>query len=252
MRFKDKVAIVTGGTGGIGKAAVLGFVKEGASVVINGRNKESLNEVSEKILSMGGTVTTVQGDITKKETTESIVDKAMEEYGKIDILFNYVGGEPDLKPTTPFLDQDEEFWDKMIELNLKSTVRTCKAVCEKMVKNNYGKIINTGAMSGRTGGPNMALYSAVKGGIIAFTKALSIEMAPYNINVNCVSPGPTWPPGFEKLFGKEGLERVKHVSLFKRIGTSEEVASMVMYLASDDASFITGQAIAVDGGATMV
>lgn len=252
MRFKDKVAIVTGGSAGIGEAAVLGFVKEGASVVVNGRNEERLNNISEKIHSMGGNVTLAQGDVTKKETINSMVEKAMENYGKIDILFNYVGGEPDLKPTTPFLDQDEEFWDKMIDLNLRSTIRACKAVLEKMVENKYGKIINTGAMSGRVGGPNMALYSAVKGGIIAFTKALAREMAPYNININCVSPGPTMTPGFEELFGKMGFERAKQVPLFKRLGTSEEVASMVIYLASDEASFITGQAIAVDGGATMV
>lgn len=252
MRFKDKVAAITGGTSGMGLAAVLGFVREGASVVVNDINEEGLEGISEKIQSMGGDVLTVHGDITKKETISRMVNDATAKYNKIDILFNYVGGEPDLGPHTSFMEQSTDFWDRMIDLNLKSTMLVCQAVLEKMIKHRYGKIINTGAIAGKVGAPHMVPYSAVKGGIIALTKALAMEMAPYKINVNCVCPGPIETPGFRKIFN--GIDDVvaADVTVLKRIGKPEEVASAVLYLASDEAAFITGQAFSVDGGATMI
>ena len=252
MRFKDRVAIITGGTAGMGKAAALAFAKEGASVVINGRNEENLNKTTDEIRSAGGTVTAVQGDITRSESVKSIVTTTLKQYGRVDILFNYVGGNPNLAPLTPFIEQTEDFWDRMIELNLRSTIILCRAVLDSMIKQNYGKIINTGAIAGRVGGPRMAVYSAAKGGVIAFTKALAIEMAPYNINVNCVSPGPIDTPGFNKIFTGEAREHASDIVPLGRVGLPEEVASAVLYLASDDAAFITGQTLAVDGGATMI
>ena len=252
MRFKNKVAVITGGTSGMGEAAVLGFVKEGACVVVNDINKEKLQRVSEKIESMGGDVLLIHGDITQNETISRMVSSAVEKYDKIDILFNYVGGEPDLGPLTSFMDQSEDYWDRMIELNLKSTLLVCQAVLEKMVARNYGKIINTGAIAGKVGGPNMVAYSAVKGGIIALTKALALEMAAFKINVNCVCPGPVETPGFRKIFDGIDDNIAAEVTALKRIGKPEEVASAVLYLASDESAFITGQAISVDGGATMI
>ena len=181
-----------------------------------------------------------------------MVSSAVEKYDKIDILFNYVGGEPDLGPLTSFMDQSEDYWDRMIDLNLKSTLLVCQAVLEKMVARNYGKIVNTGAIAGKVGGPNMVAYSAVKGGIIAITKALALEMAPFKINVNCVCPGPVETPGFRKIFDGIDDDMAAEVTALKRIGKPEEVASAVLYLASDESAFITGQAISVDGGATMI
>lgn len=252
MRFKNKVAIISGGTAGMGKAAAIGFAKEGASVVINGRNEERLNRTAEEIRAVGGAVTTAQGDITKSKSIKAIVAKALEQYGKVDILFNYVGGDPDLGPLKPFTEQTEGFWDRMIDINLKSTILLCRAVIDSMIRQKYGKIINTGAIAGRIGGPRMALYSAVKGGVIAFTKALALEMAPYHINVNCVSPGSIDTPGFNKIFADVNKNEAASITALKRVGRPEEVASAVLYLASDDAAFITGQTLAVDGGATMV
>jgi len=252
MRFKDKVAVVTGGTSGMGRAAVLGFAKEGASVVVNDIDAEKLEEVAEEIKSTGGDVLTIRGDITKKETISRMVNDTIQRFSKIDILFNYVGGEPNLGPHAPFLEQNDEFWDKMIELNLKSTMLACQAVLQKMIKRKYGKIINTGAIAGKVGAPNMAPYSAVKGGIIALTKALAIEMAPFEININCVCPGPVATPGLQKVFAEIDEDFIADITALKRIGKPEEVASAVLYLASDEAAFITGQAVSVDGGATMV
>ena len=252
MRFKDKVAVITGGTAGMGKATALGFAKEGACVVINARNEERLNKTAEEIRSLGGTVTPVRGDITRSDAVKALVAAALEQYGRIDILFNYVGGDPDLAPLTPFVEQTEDFWDRMIDLNLKSTIMLSQAVLDSMIKHKYGKIINTAAIAGRVGGPNMAVYSAVKGGVIAFTKALALEVAPYNINVNCVSPGPIDTPGFNRIFTGETKEHAADIVPLGRVGHPEEVAGTVLFLASDDAAFITGQTLAVDGGATMV
>ena len=252
MGFSSKVAVITGGTAGMGRETAKAFAREGAVVVINGRNELKLKDTADEIISAGGSVTTVQGDITKRDTVKNLVNKALEKHGRIDILFNYVGGDPDLEPLKPFIEQTEDFWDRMIALNLKSTISLCHAVLNTMIKQKYGKIINTAAIAGRIGGPRMAVYSAVKGGIIAFTKALALEMAPFNINVNCVSPGPVDTPGFNKIFIGEDKEHASDIVPLGRVGQPEEVASAVLYLASDEAAFITGQTLAVDGGATMV
>jgi len=251
MRFKNKVAVVTGGTSGMGREAVLGFVREGAAVVINDINEALLAETIEEIRAKGGRATPAPGDITKSETVDAMVAGALREYGRLDILFNYVGGEPGGAALTPFIEQPEDHWDKMIALNLKSTIRVCRAVLDPMMAQKYGKIVNTGAIAGKVGGPNMALYSAVKGGIIAFTKALAIEMAPWGINANCVCPGPTETPGMKTVLAGSP-EQAAAITALKRIGKPEEVASAVLYLASDEAAFITGQALSVDGGATMI
>ena len=252
MRFKDKVAIISGSTAGMGKATALGFAKEGACVVINGRNEENLNKTADEIRSIGGTVTAVKGDVSKSESVNAIVGKALEQYGKVDILFNYVGGNPDLAPMTLFTEETEAYWDRMIELNLWSTIIFSRAVLDSMIKQNYGKIINTAAIAGRVGSERMVVYSAVKGGVIAFTKALAKEVAPYKINVNCVSPGPIDTPGYNTIFPKETRQEPPAIVPLKRIGCPEEVASAVLFLASDEAAFITGQTLAVDGGATMI
>lgn len=252
MRFKDRVAIITGGSAGMGKAAALGFSKEGARVVIIGRNRTKLDKIADEIKSVGGIVTIVPGDITQQKSIKTLVTTTLEQYGRIDILFNYAGGDPDLAPLTSFIEQTEVFWDRMIDLNLKSTIVLSQAVLKSMINQRYGKIINTAAIAGRIGGPKMAVYSAVKGGIISFTKALALETAPYNINVNCVSPGPIDTPGFNKIFTGEEKNHASDIVPLGRVGQPGEVASAVLYLASDEAAFITGQTLAVDGGATMV
>lgn len=252
MGFSNKAAIITGGTAGMGKAAAKALAGEGAKVVIIGRNEANLKNAADEIKSTGGIVTPVRGNVTQGSSIKTLVNTALEEYGRIDILFNYVGGDPDLAPLKPFIEQNEDFWNRMIELNLKSTISLCHAVLDTMIKQKYGKIINTAAIAGRIGAPKMAVYSAVKGGIIAFTKALALEVAPYNINVNCVSPGPVDTPGFGKIFTGEDRKHASDIVPLGRVGLPEEVASAVLYLASDEAAFITGQTLAVDGGATMV
>jgi 2-hydroxycyclohexanecarboxyl-CoA dehydrogenase len=254
MRFEGKVAIVTGGSEGMGKAAATGFAKEGASVVITSRSQQKLDAAVQEIKAAGGkNVIAIAGDVTSSEAIRNVVAGAVKEYGKVDILFNYVGGEPDLGKMTPFIEQNEEYWRRMIDLNLVSTINYCHAVLGGMIKQKYGKIVNTAAIAGRIASPNMVLYSSVKGGIIAFTRSLALEVAEYNINVNCVSPGPVNTPGFSQLFGKEkALEGTKELAINKRVGKPEDVGNAAIYLASDEAGFITGQTLAVDGGRTMI
>ncbi len=181
-----------------------------------------------------------------------MVDVAGAEFGRVDILFAYAGGDPDLAPQKPFVEQTEDFWARMIAMNLTSTLRACRAVLPGMMERGHGRIITTGAVAGKIGGPNMALYSAVKGGVIAFTKSLALEAAPHGITVNCVCPGPVATPGLTRVFADQVPEEIVAIVPLHRVGTPEEVASAVLYLASDEAAFITGQALSVDGGATRI
>ena len=189
MRFDKKVAILTGAGAGMGRAAALAFAKEGAYVFINDIDEARLNDTANEVQSAGGAITAIKGDATKIECVNAIVGKALEQHGKIDILFNYVGGIPGSLSAQPFTQDTEDVWDAIIELNLKPTLMFTSAVLESMIKQKYGKIINTGSEAGRIGEPLMAVYSATKGGIIAFTKAIAKEVSQYNINVNCVCPG---------------------------------------------------------------
>ena len=252
MRFNDRVAIVTGGASGMGRAAVLGFAAEGAVVVVNDIDEAGLQATADAVRALGGSVALAPGDITAQETIDLMVGRAKTDFGRIDILFNYVGGDPDLSPQRPFLEQTDDFWDRMIAINLKSTIRACRAVLATMIEEGKGRIINTGAVAGKIGGPNMALYSAVKGGVIAFTKALALETAAHGITVNCVCPGPVATPGLQRVFADQVAEEILQIVPLHRLGTPEEVASAVLYLASDEAAFITGQALSVDGGATRI
>ena len=256
-RFKGKVVIITGGGAGIGSTTALAFAKEGANVVINDLDEKSLNETAQAIQAIGGIATAVQGDITKSESVKALVKKAIEQYSKVDILFNHVGGSPNYAPMSSFMEQNEAYWDSSIELNLKSTILTCRSVLDSMVKQRYGKIINLAATAGREGAIGMVIYSAVKGGVIAFTKALAKEMGPHGINVNCIAPGGIDTPGRAKLLGKfRGDEKAMKNRLsrypIQRDGRSEDIANAVLFLASNESEYITGQTIAVDGGASMV
>ena len=252
MRFTDKVAVVTGGGAGMGRAAALGFAAEGAALVVNDIDQTALDALAAEVQAGGGRIALAPGDITDPATVTLMVDRAESEFGRVDILFNYAGGDPDLAPQRPFVEQDEAFWARMIAMNLTSTLRACRAVLPGMMARGSGRIVNTGAVAGRIGGPNMALYSAVTGGVIAFTKALALEAAPAGVTVNCVCPGPVATPGLTRVFADQVPDEIVSIVPLHRVGTPDEVASAVLYLASDEAAFITGQALAVDGGATRI
>jgi 2-hydroxycyclohexanecarboxyl-CoA dehydrogenase len=253
MRFENRVAIITGAGAGMGRAAAAGFAREGAAVFITDIDAATLKETAREIRSAGGKVTANAGDARKDETVRIIVEKALEPYGRIDILFNYVGGQPAGVAMQPFTLHDESVWEAFIDLNLKTTFRFTQAVLDSMIKNKYGKIINTGSGAAREGAAGFVVYSATKGGVIAFTRSLAKEVARYNINVNCICPGPIATPALLKsIEGKpESLKAYQDGIPLHRLGQPEDAASAVLFLASEEASFITGQTLGIDGGQVM-
>ncbi len=249
MRFNDKVAIVTGGGRGIGKAIAVRMAKEGANVVVVAKNPDTLKDTAEGIKKDGGQATAVVADMTKNEDVSRMVQATMEQFGKIDILVNNVG----LFTFEPFLDTKEEEWDKLLALNLKSTLLCSRAVLKEMVKKGYGKIVNISSDAARIGVTTMASYSAAKAGVMGLTKTLAREMAHYNININCVCPGlvDTQMTADLVAFAPEMKEKMIKAIPFRRLATPEDVAAAVCFFASDEASYITGQSLSVNGGQAM-
>jgi 2-hydroxycyclohexanecarboxyl-CoA dehydrogenase len=194
------------------------------------------------------------GDATRSDVVRSVVEKALEPSGRIDILFNHLGGMPAGVVTKSFLTDDETVWQAFIDLNLITTLRFTRAVLGNMIKNSSGKIINMGSGAGRTGAAGRVLYATTKGGVISFTKSIAREVAQYNINVNCVCPGPIATPALLKSIegNPEALKAFEASIPLNRLGKPEEIADTVLFLASEEASFITGQAISIDGGQVMI
>lgn len=254
MRFSHKTAIITGAGSGMGRAAASGFAAEGAAVVITDINEATLAQTTGDIRSAGGQVTAVGGDATRSEVVRKVVETALETSGRIDILFNHLGGMPAGVASKSFLTDDESVWQAFIDLNLITTLRFTRAVLSNMIKNRSGKIINMGSGAGREGAAGLVLYSAAKGGVISFTKSIAKEVAQYNINVNCICPGPIATPALLKSIeaNPNALKAYQAAIPLGRLGKPEEVASTVLFLASEEASFITGQALSIDGGQVMI
>jgi 3-oxoacyl-[acyl-carrier protein] reductase len=246
MKLKDKVAIITGAGQGIGKEIALTFAKEGAKVVvtdITGKEKE----VAEEIKKMGREAIAVKVDVSKMEDAKKMAKETLKTFGRIDILVNNAG----IYPFKLFVEMTESDWDKVINVNLKGTFNCTKAVVETMIKQKYGKIINITSIAGTVVGfLQLTHYCASKAGITGFTRALALELAPYGINVNAIAPGPIETPGTQAL-GKEAYENFKKAIPIGRWGKPEDIASLAVFLASDESSNITGQVIVSDGGYTV-
>lgn len=252
MRFQGKVAIVTGGSKGIGKAIAKQLAHEGASVVINGRDMNALEEATQEIRREGGQITAIQTDVSKSKDVKAMIDKVIEDYDRIDILINNAAV---FAESVRIMDLEEEEWDRIMTTNLKGVFLCAKAVIKHMVKQKSGKIVNMTSFTGKTGrvvystfgGPTKAHYCASKAGIISLTKSLAYELAPYNINVNGVAAGSVAPEGTPE--GKK--EMIIPLVPLGRMGVSQDVAAAVLFLASPDASFITGEIMDVNGGTLM-
>jgi len=248
MRFKDKVAIVVGAGSirpgmGNGKATAILFAKEGAKIACVDLRLEAAQETVETIKRQGGQAIAISADATKEADTKKIVEGAISSFGKIDILFNNVGiglGERGLKIT-------ENDWDMVMSTNLKSIMAVCKYVVPEMIKGGGGAIVNNASMAAFYGHYNYP-YAASKAGVVALTRSLAVGLAKYNIRVNCVAPGLIATPMVEGLMGQRRDSTVEQRVPLRRHGKAEEVAYAVLFLASDEASFITGQTICVDGG----
>jgi len=245
-RLDDKVVIVTGAGRGIGRGIVEKLAAEGARVVVSDVDEESARDTAEAV---GGGAVGLRADVTSKESVEAMVAEVVERFGRVDVLVNNAGWDK----VEPFLKSNESDWERVIAINLYGTLHCCKAVLPVMVEQEYGKVVNIGSDAGRVGSSGEAVYSAAKGGIIAFTKTLAREMARYKINVNCICPGPADTPLFAEI-GEENpklKEALQKAIPFRRLALPQDLANAVTFLASDEAGYITGQTLSVSGGLTM-
>lgn len=247
--LKDKIALVTGAGQGIGKAIALTLAKHGASVVLFDIG-DKIFDVLKEIEKLGVKGLAVKCDVSRAEEVEKAVKEAISEFGRINILVNNAG----IYPFKPILQMTEQDWERVLDINLKGTFLVTRAVLPKMIEQRSGKIINIASIAGSmVGYSNLAHYSASKAGVVGFTRALALEVAPYGINVNAISPGPIQSPGTEAIgLAKEFYEQTVRSIPLGRMGLPEDVANLVVFLASDKSSFITGQNIVIDGGNTIL
>lgn len=246
MELKDKVAIVTGAAQGIGKVIALHLAKAGADVALSDINQDSLNGVAAEIEALGRKAIAVQMDVSDLKACEDLVKKTAEAFGRIDILVNNAG----ITRDTVLLRMKEEQWDQVMQVNLKGTFNCTKAVIRTMFKQKSGKIINISSVTGAMGNAGQANYASSKAAVMGFTKSIAREYAHCGITVNAVAPG------FIKTAMTDAIpekDRDAMISLIpaQRLGLPEDVASTVCFLASDTASYITGQVIHVNGGMYM-
>ncbi len=244
MLLKDEVAIVTGGTKGIGKATCLLLAEQGAKVVANfSKDGEAAENLKKEAKSRGLSLGLLKADVTQVDQVKAMVEETSAQYGKIDILVNNVG----LVRDNFLMLMTDEDWESLIRTNLTSLFYCCRVVIRKMIPQRKGKIVNVSSISGILGTPGQANYAATKGGMISFTKSLARELGPFNIHVNAVAPGLIESEVVSKM-PKEKLEAIIKSSSLGRVGKPEEVAQAVLFLASEHSNYITGQTIVVDGG----
>lgn len=253
MRVKDKVAIITGGAGGIGQATCKLLAQEGARIMVADLVAEQAQRVADEIRALGHQAEAWQVNVTEFEQANGLARATVDRFGRIDILVNIAGGSagPVIKTKQQvFAESQPERWDEMITLNLKGTMNCTRAVINYMIENGSGRVVSFASTAGMIGGLRVSDYSAAKAGVIGFTKALAKEVAAYGINVNSIAPGVVGTP---RMFGmpKEVLDGYLKGIRLGRLAKPEELASVVLFLASEDSSYITGQNIAVDGGLTL-
>lgn len=249
MRLENKVALITGGTSGIGEATAALFANEGAKVTITGRNDQRGRAVTEGIIKNGGQAVFVRADVRSAEECNHAVNETLKAYQRLDILFNNAGV---FFPHT-VVDCTEEEWDLQMDINLKGTFLMSKAALPHMIAQRKGVIINNSSGWGIAGGDSAVAYCASKGGIVLLTKAMAIDHGRQGIRVNCICPGDVDTPMLPEDARMRSLKWEDYLAgcadrPLGRIGTTDEIAKGALFLASDDSSFMTGATLVVDGG----
>jgi len=253
MRLENKTAIVTGSGGGIGRATALRLSKEGAAVIVCDVNQAGIDETVQLIEAQNGKAIGIVGNVADRGDDQRVVDTALEKFGRLDILVNNAGINRDAL-TVRIKDDEikmmsEEQWDVVLNVNLKGTWLMAQAAAVPMIRQKYGRIVNTSSIAAQ-GNVGQANYSASKAGVIGLTRTLALEWARFNINVNCVAPGGVHTPMTANI-PEQVRAKLLEGTPFKRWADPDEIAAVHAFLASDDASYITGQVIWADGGVTL-
>ena len=251
MNLKDKVAIVTGGGTGIGKAIAIEFANAGADVVVCSRKLDNVEKVCKQIKDIGRQSMAISTDVRVKKQVDDMTSQVMNKFGRIDILVNNSGS----GKMVPILEMSEDVWDTVVDTNLKGVLLCTQAVAKHMIEKKYGKIINissTCALGAIVKG--QSAYVASKFAVVGFTKASARELGPYGINVNAIAPGRIPTPmvfeGMTKEEADEFLDKGKKATTVERVGTPEDIAHLALFLASDESSFISAELVASNGGRT--
>ena len=250
MKLKDKIALVTGSSRGIGRAVALAYAKEGAKVVVNyTSNEKAAKEVVEAIGKMDSQAIAVKADVAKKAETERLVQAGIDQFGRIDILVNNAGfGRPAM-----MLKMEEDQWDQVIDIHLKGAFLCSQAAGRHMKEQKSGKIINVSSVAGLVGTVGQINYSAAKGGVLSMTKSMARELARYNVCVNVISLGIVATDMSEKIRTDEKLAEIyMNRILLKRFAEPEDISPAFVFFASDESNYITGQLLCVDGGYGMI
>jgi 2-hydroxycyclohexanecarboxyl-CoA dehydrogenase len=251
MERIGRVALVTGAGRGIGRAIALRLAEHGDAVAIGDIREDDAGETATAIEELGGRAVALPLDVTDSGSVENAVEETLGLLGPVEILVNNAGWDE----MHPFLETDEPFWDRVIEVNFKGCLRMTRAALPGMVDRKWGRIVNIGSDAGRVGSSFESVYSGAKGGVIAFTKTIAREYARSGVTANTVCPGPTDTPMLAEVATEQGekiIEAMKRAIPMKRLAMPEDIATAVAFFASDEADYITGQTLSVSGGLTMV
>lgn len=245
MQLKNKVAIITGSKQGIGLGIALAFAKEGCNIVVSDLNQKDCEKVVKKLEKIGVKAVAIACDVSKKDEVDNLVNQTVKKFGKLDILVNNAG----IFPYVPFVKMTEADWDRVLDINLKSVFLCSQAAIKKMKAG--GKIVNISSVASLVGFEGLVHYCASKGGLNGMIRALALELASKKINVNAVAPGGIETPGATKGMTINIKKETENTIPWKKMGTPDDIAQAVVFLASDKSNYITGQVLVVDGGLTL-
>ena len=244
--MKNKIVLITGATSGIGRACAHKFASMGADIILNGRKVELMEEIKNELVALGVDVLLLPFDVRDREAMRAAVDSLEGKWKNIDVLINNAG----ICSNKLLIDETYENILKVINTNLLGTINCCKQLCKHMMQRNFGKMINISSIWGICGSANESIYSASKGGVIAFSKAMAKELAYSNITVNCISPGVVETNMMNEYTNEEKIE-IKNQIPLGRFASTNEIANLALFLACEQANYITGQVVTIDGGFTL-